>query len=251
MNRLLAGISALAASAALIAAAPLPALAADPAPVATACVDPAETIVEDAGYPQVVAVGVKKTQRMLLEVWTRAECAVTTASATVEAPRRTFRVPLTKVGTTIDGWDHWRSTLPIAPRSLRNSDAGVWPVTYDVCGVGADRFTVANKVLRASRLSFNAGPEPIENGRVTFAGKLERASWATFRYAGWRERTVPVTAFFEDHGTSKLVAAPRTRSDGTYRVSQRFPGYAEYHAEAGASSTTARARSRTDQVHPG
>jgi hypothetical protein len=122
------------------------------------------------------------------------------------------------------------------------------PTTYRVTGAGIDELTVSNEVLRASRMTFNAGPEPVRNNRITYSGKVERASWNSRRYFGWRGRTVRVTAFYEDHGNSEQVAAPVTRRHGTYRLTQRFPGTAEYHADVARTSTTAAAHSRTDHV---
>ena len=222
---------------------------ADAAPVrATAsCPDPTQIIDAEATIPQEVVVGTKYTKRMVLDVWANTDCGVTEASAIVDAPRRDFGVKLTKVGT-INGYDHWQGSLSIEPRSLRNSDAGTWPTTYRVNGAGIDELTVSNKVLRASRLTFNAGPEPVRNHRITYSGRLERASWNSLRYLGWSGRTLPVIAFYEDHGNSEQVAAPVTRRDGTYRLTQRFPGSAEYHADVARTSTTAAAHSRTDHV---
>ena len=250
MNRLLAGVSTAAVSVALLTAAPWAATAEEltaSVRATASCPDPAQIIDEEATFPQEVIVGTKYTKRMVLDVYADSDCAVTEASAIVDAPRKDFGVKLTKVGT-INGYDHWQGSLSIEPRSLRNSDAGTWPTTYRVNGEGIDQLTVNNKVLRASRLTFNAGPEPVRNRRITYSGKLERASWTSLRYFGWSGRTVRVTAFYEDHGNSKQVAAPVTQKDGTYRLTQRFPGSAEYHADVARTSTTAAAHSRTDYV---
>jgi hypothetical protein len=202
MNRLIAGISTAAVSAALLIAAPSTAGADErtaPARATASCPDPTQIIDDEATIPQEVVVGTKHTKRMVLDVWANADCGVTGASAIVDAPRRDFGVRLTKVGT-INGYDHWQGSLRIRPRTLRNSDAGIWPTTYRVTGAGIDELTVSNEVLRASRMTFNAGPEPVRNNRITYSGKLERASWNSRRYFGWRGRTVRVTAFYEDHG---------------------------------------------------
>lgn len=250
MNRLLAGISTAAVSAALLVAAPSTAGADErpaPARAAASCPDPTQIIDEEATIPQQVVVGTKYTKRMVLDVWANSDCGVTEASAIIDAPRRDFGVKLAKVGT-INGYDHWQGSLPVEPRSLRNSDAGTWPTTYRVNGAGKDELAVSNKVLRASRITFNAGPEPVRNQRITYSGKLERASWNRLRYFGWSGRTVSVMGFFEDHGVSKQVAATVTRRDGTYRRTQRFPGADEYRADVARTSTTAAAHSRTDHV---
>jgi hypothetical protein len=250
MNRLLAAISTAAVSAALLVAAPATAGADErttPARAAADCPDPTQIIDDEATIPQEVVVGTKYTKQMVLDVYANTDCGVTEATAIVDAPRKDFGVKLAKIGT-INGYDHWQGSLPVEPRTLRNSDAGTWPTTYRVSGAGVDQLKVNNKVLRASRLTFNAGPEPVRNQRITYSGKLERASWSSRRYFGWRGRTVRVTAFYEDHGNSKQVAAPITRADGTYRHTQRFPGSAEYHADVARSSTTAAAHSRTDFV---
>jgi hypothetical protein len=250
MNRLLAGVSTAAVSVALLAAAPWTAGAEEtnaPVPATASCPDPAQIIDDEATIPQEVVVGIKKTKKMVLDVYADSDCAVTEASAIVDAPRKEYGVKLTKVGT-INGYDHWQGSLSIAPRTLRNSDAGTWPTTYRVNGAGVDELTVDNKVLRASRLTFNAGPEPVRNSRITYSGKLERASWNRLRYYAWGGRTVSVVGFFEDHGVSKEVATPVTSAKGTYRHTQRVPGADEYSANVARSSTTAAAHSRTDHV---
>ena len=208
--------------------------------------DPDAVLVDGLGFSQDVAVGTTKTKTLTLEVYTDASCTVTGAKATVHAPRRTTVVELTQVGTA-NGMVHWRGSLAIKPSALRNSDAGTWPTTYRVSGEHPDQLTVDHHVRRASRVSFNAGSEPVTGTTITYTGKLERASWDSDRYRGWSHR-VDLYEEFSDSEDSDLLATPTSGSDGRYRVTQRYRGPGEYSANVLGTSTTARSHSRTDRV---
>jgi hypothetical protein len=184
---------------------------------------------------------------MRLDLYTYENCPVTGAKATVVAPRKTTRVTLRKVGTN-NGYVHWQGSLAISPKSLRNSDAGTWKVNYLADGEHLDSDSREVGVLRASRLSFNAGPEPVVNDRITYSGKLERASWNSGRYVPHANRKIELQADFASQPETDYLGAATTRSDGTYRMSQRYRGPGEYSASVGYTSTTAGAVSRTDTV---
>jgi len=249
MNRLLAGISTAAASAALIAAAPLAATAdtTTAAPAPTTCDDTTPSIPRENAATQ-VAVGTTKVKTLELAITTLAACEVTKVTAVVQAPRRTTTVTLRKVDTD-SGVDYWRAGLRIDPATLRNSDAGVWPTRYTATGAAEDDAVVLdNQVLRASRISFNAGPEPVRHGRLTYAGRVERASWNTDRYVVDPDRRVEVGYQPDPHEGGDVVARLRTGTDGRYRASTAYPGPGSYDAEVLATPTTAGAHSRHDEV---
>ena len=249
MERSTAAICTVAVTAALLVAAPAAQAATPSAPPPVAretCEDPGQTI-PDWNAPTEVAVGTTRVQTLELQISTLAACEVSRVTATVVAPRRTFRVTLVRTSTD-GGVDHWRSGLRIDPATLRNSDAGVWPTTFAVTGAHRDAVTLANRVLRASRISFNAGPEPVQDQRITYAGQVERASWNSDRYVVDGDRRVEVSYQWDPHEGGDVVVRPLTRADGRYRVSQRYQGPGWYDAEVLATSTTAAAHSRGDEV---
>jgi hypothetical protein len=250
MRRLLAGATAAALTATLLLGAPGPA-AAVPRAAAAVCPDPTQPIVDDLGIPgDDVVVGTTKTKTLELEVYTYDGCQVTGATATVKAPRKTTKVTLTKVGTD-RGFVQWRGSLTIKPSALVNSDAGVWPVTYRVTGEHADSLVTAPHVRRASRISFNAGPEPVEKGIITYAGLLERANWSAGTYRPWPGRKVAITYWPvdpQDPHDPDFVGEPLTSSTGKYRLTEKYRGPGDYSADVGWTTYTAGTHSRTDVV---
>ena len=244
MRTLVAGLGAVALTAASLLTATGPAHA--ETPTAT-CADPRQPIVESLTFDSHVSVGTKKTKRLRLDVYTHAGCDVSGAKATVQGPRSTRTVALQPVES--DGeYVRWQGTLAISPRSLRNSDAGAWQTTYRVRGEHADSQTVASHVRRATRVSFNAGPEPVRNNRLTYSGHVERASWNTKRYHDSAGRLVTVTRIFLDEEDREGLAEPVTRSDGTFRVTRPYAGPGFYLAIVDGTRITAGAESRRDRV---
>ncbi len=88
------------------------------------------------------------------------------------------------------------ATFKINPQiDLDNEDAGawkisLWAVTDATTGVDTDNARTWY-LKRWSRLSNNAAPEPVAKGRtITITGKLERADWDTYKYAGYTQQIV-------------------------------------------------------------
>ncbi|SBU97896.1 hypothetical protein YW5DRAFT_05683 [Streptomyces sp. Ncost-T6T-1] len=88
------------------------------------------------------------------------------------------------------------ATYKINPRiDLKNEDAGawkisLWAVTDATTGVDTDNARTWY-LQRWSRLSNNAAPEPVAKGKtITITGKLERANWDTYKYAGYTQQIV-------------------------------------------------------------
>ena len=211
------------------------------------CADPRQPIVDFLTSDSHVVVGTQKTKRLRLSIYTHAGCDVSGAKATVQGPRSTRRVTLQPVAS--DGeYVHWQGSMAISPRSLRNSDAGAWRTTYRVRGEYSDTQTAASHVRRATRVTFNAGPEPVQNNRLTYRGHVERASWNTKRYHDSAGRLVTVTRIFLDEEDREGLAEPVTRSDGTFRVTRPYAGPGFYLAIVDGTRTTAGAESRRDRV---
>ena len=208
----------------------------------------------DAAHPIVsvsddfdLTVGTKKVQKTDLDVLVDDRCGVDKVVAVVTSPRRTYRVTLTEGSD--DPTSHttgFSGTLRVDPDDLRNSDAGLWAVSYRVNDDSTKVATGSGRVRRATRVSFNAGPEPVRNNTITFSGKLERADWNKSRYRGIRGdvRVVVEVCCEEDD----VVARFTTRSNGKYRVTQTFPGPDDYSLVYAGSDTTAGTKSRVDRV---
>jgi hypothetical protein len=103
-----------------------------------------------------------------------------------------------------------------ADGDLYNSDAGTW-------GAGALAVTSddeekmegglgTTKVQRYSKLTVNAGPEPVYKGKtITSTGKLSRANWEDNAYHGYTNQ--PVKLQFRKAGTSTYTTVKTVTSD--------------------------------------
>ncbi|MFJ2259725.1 hypothetical protein ACIOKD_15535 [Streptomyces sp. NPDC087844] len=152
-----------------------------------------------------------------------------------------------EASTTVANCTGYVDILP--SEELLNSDAGTWKggallLDY-VTGSYADQGDLATtKVLRNSRLTVNASPEPVKKGKtITVTGLLTRANWDTGKYAGYTAQSVKLQ--FKKKGAStytdvktvksgtgssagKLKTTVTASVDGTYR-----------YAFAGTSTTPA------------
>jgi hypothetical protein len=141
---------------------------------------------------------------------------VSGTNATVKSPSRTTKVTL-KNACTSNGLVRWTGQLKISPKSLHNSDAGAWTITYTATGDHPQSVTVDGDVRRASRATFNAGPQPVRNNTITFSGKLERANWNTRHYAGYSRKVTLYRNFVleDDDASVDVVAEPTITKTGT------------------------------------
>ncbi|MFE9678448.1 hypothetical protein ACFYO5_30805 [Streptomyces sp. NPDC006259] len=127
---------------------------------------------------------------------------------------------------------------------LVNSDAGTWnigAVAIGDSGVTAKGGFGTVKVLRASKLTANAAPEPVKKGKtITVTGKLSRANWDSNTYAGYS--TQPVKLQFRKKGASAYttVKTIKTTTTGALRttVKATVDGYFRF-TFAGTSTTPA------------
>ncbi|SEQ86151.1 hypothetical protein [Microlunatus flavus] len=199
-----------------------------------------------------VVVGTKKARTGYLVVYTDRGCAVDGAVAVITSPSTTFRVPLEKSATDDDDpYTAWRGAVRIKPSELRNSDAGVWTVRYEVDGGShgtSETTTVEGHVRRATRATFNAGPEPVRHGRLTFTGTLERADWNTHRYRRVSKPVVVQTLGGADGSPTTDVVRLTTKKDGTFRTTVAFPGPGAYRVAFEGGSVSAPTTSRVDRV---
>ncbi|MEV0371702.1 calcium-binding protein [Streptomyces sp. NPDC050636] len=128
---------------------------------------------------------------------------------------------------------------------LTNADAGTWKVgvqawANDDSRAQRDAYTTT-RLQRFSKLTVNAGPEPIAKGKtLTVTGKLTRANWDTDTYAGYTAQ--PVKLQFRKAGTSTYttIKTVNTSSTGDLKTTATasVDGYWRWNF-AGTSTTPA------------
>ncbi|MEU2063757.1 DUF5707 domain-containing protein [Streptomyces sp. NPDC013455] len=106
--------------------------------------------------------------------------------------------------------------------TLTNASAGTWKVS--VQGVAADDGWThtpdhaTTRLQRESRLTVDAGPEPVaKGGTLTVTGKLSRANWDTLDYRGYA--TQPVRLQFRKAGTTSYTTVKTVYTSGTGTLS--------------------------------
>ncbi|MFD7462659.1 MULTISPECIES: DUF5707 domain-containing protein [unclassified Streptomyces] len=138
-------------------------------------------------------------------------------------------------------------TLKMNPRihPQDNTTAGTWTVRAHALANDGDYYTkdpaAKAKVLRNSKLTVNASPEPVKkNKTITVTGALNRANWETYKYGGYAKQ--PVKLQFRKKGTStyKTLKTVTTDSTGNLRTTTKATadGYFRY-SFAGTSTTPA------------
>ncbi|KOG34002.1 hypothetical protein [Streptomyces resistomycificus] len=138
-------------------------------------------------------------------------------------------------------------TIYIRPADgdLTNADAGTWNAGGLAINSAGDTKTQgglgATKVQRYSKLTVNAGPEPVAKGRtVTSTGKLSRANWDDNAYHGYTVQ--PVKLQFRKAGTSTYTTVKTVNSDSYGNVkataTAQYDGYWRF-SFAGTTTTPA------------
>ncbi|MFD5012094.1 calcium-binding protein [Streptomyces chartreusis] len=139
------------------------------------------------------------------------------------------------------------------PVDLTNANAGTWSVdalaeTNDgdsvfAPGVGSFR------LKRAAQLTVNASPEPVTKGaRITVTGKLVRANWDTYRYAGYAGQTVNLQFRPKDSSTYTTVVTVKTSSTGTLRTTVKAVKDGYWRWNFAGTTTTGPAKATGDFV---
>ncbi|WP_369247414.1 hypothetical protein [Streptomyces sp. R41] len=145
-----------------------------------------------------------------------------------------------------------------AAGELINSDAGSWhaaalavayngedwtsdDINWDNVGIADQGGFTSPNVQRYSKLTVNAGPEPVYKGRtLTATGKLSRANWEDNLYHGYTNQ--PVKLQFRKAGTSTYTTVKTVTSDSTGNVkataTANYDGYWRFRFE-GTSTTPA------------
>ncbi|MFE2675705.1 DUF5707 domain-containing protein [Streptomyces hygroscopicus] len=145
-------------------------------------------------------------------------------------------------------------TLEINPRiDLDNTTAGTWTVSAYALANDGDYITKDSaakaKVLRNSRLTVNASPEPVKkNKTITVTGALTRANWETYKYGGYTKQ--PVKLQFKKKGTStyKTLKTVTTDSKGNLRTTTKATADGYFRYSFASTSTTPAVASAADYV---
>ncbi|MFF4395043.1 calcium-binding protein [Streptomyces sp. NPDC001480] len=139
------------------------------------------------------------------------------------------------------------------PVDLANANAGTWSVDAlvdandggSVFAPGVGSFGLK----RAARLTVDASPEPVAKGaRITVTGKLVRANWDTYRYAGFAGRAVKLQFRPKDSRTYTTVATVNTSGTGTLRTTVKAVKDGYWRWNFPGTSTTGPAKATGDYV---
>jgi hypothetical protein len=143
------------------------------------------------------------------------------------------------------------------PVDLANAHAGAWSVDALVDAHDGDSVFAPSAgsfgLKRAARLTVNASPEPVAKGaRITITGKLVRANWDTYRYAGYADRAVKLQFRPKDSSTYTTVATVNTSDTGTLRTTVKAvqDGYWRWNFTGTTTTGPAKATGDYVDVHP-
>lgn len=236
-------------SAAVLAAAPL-ALAAAPAQAAD-CTAP--QVLGTEVVPHTVVVGTKKVKGFAAFTDVRKNgCSLSSVKVTFRSPKHSAKNLRMAVDSTQDGVTSYVYGLDLRASGLENAEAGTWTAT-SVTRWSGDPITskYAFKVLRASKLTANASPEPATAGKeLVVTGHLTRASWESRKYRGYVKRHVQVQ-FRPTGGAYAKVATITSGSKGRLKKTLTATTDGCYRFVYAGSSTTNKATAAGDCVQVG
>lgn len=139
------------------------------------------------------------------------------------------------------------------PVDLANANAGTWSVDA-LADLGNGESVFAPGVgsfglKRAARLTVDAAPEPVAKGaRITVTGKLVRADWDTYRYAGYAGQGVRLQFRPKNSSTYTTVATVNTGGTGSLRTTVKAVKDGSWRWNFTGTRTTGPARTAGDYV---
>ncbi|WP_225823876.1 calcium-binding protein [Streptomyces naphthomycinicus] len=139
------------------------------------------------------------------------------------------------------------------PVDLANANAGTWSVDALVDANDGDSVFAPGVgsfgLKRAARLTVDASPEPVAKGaRITITGKLERANWDTYRYAGYAGQAVKLQFRPKGSSTYTTVATVNTSGTGTLRTTAKAVKDGYWRWSFTGTTTTGPAKAAGDYV---
>jgi hypothetical protein len=161
-----------------------------PAQAATDCTGTSQTkIISTGARPATVVVGTHVTRELTFFSQVEDPCTAAVSSAVLleNSPLSDDMEQVDRLGNVAS----FQVAYQIDPGDLANTDAGLWQADVAAQGTTEDHATASFRLLRATRLTTNAAPEPVRKGRtITVEGLLTRASWDTHTYRGVQRATV-------------------------------------------------------------
>ncbi|KUJ64207.1 calcium-binding protein [Streptomyces albus subsp. albus] len=137
-----------------------------------------------------------------------------------------------------------------------NTTAGTWKADVPISGNDGDYMdndTAATvKVRRYAKMTVNASPEPVKRGKsLTVTGELTRASWETYRYAGYSGQKVKLQ--FRKKGTTAYttVKTVTTGSGGALKTTVKAATDGHWRWSFAGTSTTHSITTTADYVDVG
>ncbi|ELS54834.1 hypothetical protein STVIR_4207 [Streptomyces viridochromogenes Tue57] len=134
----------------------------------------------------------------------------------------------------------------------RNTLAGPWNVYVQLSSKDGDLYSDVHgthPVKRRSTLNVDASPEPVAKGKtITVTGKLARANWDRYVYAGYTYQSVQLQFRPKDSSTYTTVKTVKTDGSGKLRtgVTANRDGYWRWNFAG--TATTAAVRTAGDFV---
>ncbi|AGP56957.1 hypothetical protein [Streptomyces rapamycinicus] len=134
-----------------------------------------------------------------------------------------------------------------------NTTAGTWKVRASASGNDWDYVSkdvaATVKVRRYAKLTVNASPEPVKKGKtLSVTGKLTRANWETYKYAGYTGQ--PVKLQFRKKGTNTYttVKTVTTGTGGALKTTVKAATDGYWRWSFAGTSTTGTATVTADYV---
>ncbi|GAA3864929.1 hypothetical protein GCM10023084_17490 [Streptomyces lacrimifluminis] len=165
-----------------------------------------------------------------------AHCAATSATVANCTQSIAIHPALDLFNETAGKWKAYAYAVAWNGQDMSSDDFGATKVGY------VEKDGIAGpSLLRHSKLSVNATPEPVVKGKtITVTGKLTRANWDGANYTGYASQ--PVQLQFRKNGTSAytVVKTIRTTTKGDLKttVKATADGYFRY-VFAGTATTAA------------
>ncbi|WP_406437185.1 hypothetical protein OHB00_23205 [Streptomyces sp. NBC_00631] len=136
---------------------------------------------------------------------------------------------------------------------LDNSEAGSWTLG----GIAADKDSHVKwvgglgttKILRATKLTVNATPEPVKKGKtVTVTGSLTRANWDTHKYGAYGSQSVKLQFRKKGSSTYTTLKTIKSSSTGALKTTTTATSDGYYRYSFAGTSTTSAVNATGDYV---
>ncbi|WP_369216711.1 calcium-binding protein [Streptomyces flavofungini] len=134
-----------------------------------------------------------------------------------------------------------------------NTTAGTWKAAIPVSGNDGDYVdkdaAATVKVRRYARMTVNASPEPVKKGKtLTVTGSLTRASWETYKYAGYTAQAVKLQFRKKGAASYSTVKTVSTNSGGALKTTVKAASDGYWRWSFAGTSTTNSVTTTADYV---